>query len=228
MQDWEGGGADAFRHQISMIQAFIGQQAGCLVKTVESPAILLAASVQARRDYVAVADATSTAVAKALKQHDDADTKIAISIGASVVSAVLGVATGGAWFTASAGVIIGAASAGLQLAVDGDKFAEVASGYKTGKDQVLTSYQDIVHSALAKIQDAERDLLGEKNELFAPMPPSIDVKSPSFHYEDFSSVDRPVTEFDPKVDQEHRKLVEEHAPTGITGPDTPIQRRLDG
>ncbi len=228
VQDWEGGGADAFRHQISMIQAFIGQQADYLVKTVESLAILLAASVQARRDYVAVADATSAAVAKALKQHDDADTKIAISIGASVVSAVLGVATGGAWFTASAGVIIGAASAGLQLAVDGDKFAEVASGYKTGKDQVLSSYQDIVHSSLAKIQDAERDLLGEKNELFAPTPPSIDVKSPSFHYEDFSSADRPVAEFDPKVDQEHRKLVEEHAPTGVTGPDTPIQRRLDG
>lgn len=105
VQDWEGSRADAFRHQISMIQAFIGQQVGYLVKTVESLAILLAASVQARRDYVAAADATSAAVTKALKQHDDADTKIAISVGASVVSAVLGIATGGAWFTATAGVV---------------------------------------------------------------------------------------------------------------------------
>ncbi|MEV7040695.1 hypothetical protein [Amycolatopsis sp. NPDC051061] len=67
VQDWEGGGADAFRHQISMIQAFLGQQTGYLIKTVESLAVLLAASVQARRDYVAVADATGAAVAKALE-----------------------------------------------------------------------------------------------------------------------------------------------------------------
>ncbi|SEF37137.1 hypothetical protein SAMN05421837_112250 [Amycolatopsis pretoriensis] len=228
VQDWEGGGADAFRHQISMIQAFLGQQASYLVKTVESLAILLAASVQARRDYIAAADATSAAVAKALQQHADADTKIAISVSASVVSAVLGVATGGAWFTASAGVVIGASSAGLQLAVDGDKFAEVAAGYKTAKDQVLTTYQDVIETALGRVQDAERDLLGEKNELFAPMPPSITVASPSFHYGDFSSGDRPVVEFDPKVDQEHRKLIDQHGPAGLTDPATPIQRRLDG
>jgi hypothetical protein len=228
VQDWEGGGADAFRRQVSMIQAFIGQQAGYLVKTVESLAILLAASVQARRDYIKVADATSAAVAKALKQHDEADTKIMIGVGASVVSAVLGIATGGAWFTATAGVIIGASSTGFQLAVDGDKFAEVASGYTTGKDQVRTSYQDIVHSALAKVQEAERDLLGEKNELFVPLPPTIDVNSPTFHYQDFSSVDRSIAEFDAKVEAEHRKLIEQHGPTGIVGSDTPIQRRLDG
>ncbi|MEV5718510.1 hypothetical protein AB0L41_31880 [Amycolatopsis mediterranei] len=228
VQDWEGDGADAFRRQISMIQAFLGQQTGYLVKTVEALAILLAASVQARRDYVAVADATSAAVAKALEQHEEADTKIVISVSASVVSAVLGIATGGAWFTATAGVVIGASSAGLQLAVDGDKFAEVAAGYHTGKNQVLTSYQDIIRTALGKVQDAERDLLGEKNELFAPMPPSITVDSPSFRYEDFSSVDRSVAGFEPKVAQEHRKRVEQHAPTGVAGPDTPIQKRLDG
>ncbi|WP_410597894.1 hypothetical protein [Amycolatopsis sp. lyj-23] len=228
VQDWEGGGADAFRRQVSMIQAFLGQQAGYLVKTVESLAILLAASVQARRDYIAAADATSAAVAKALQQHADADTKIAISVGASVVSAVLGVATGGAWFTASAGVVIGASSAGLQLAVDGDKFADVASGYKAAKNQVLTTYQDIIATALGKAQEAERDLLGEKNELFAPMPPSINVTSPSFHYADFSSTDRPVAEFDSKVDQEHRKLIDQHGPASVTAPATPIQRRLDG
>src|SRR5256885_6536320 len=45
-----------------------------LVKTVESLAILLAASVQARRDYVAIADATSAAVAKALKQRSEEHT----------------------------------------------------------------------------------------------------------------------------------------------------------
>jgi hypothetical protein len=228
VQDWEGDGADAFRRQISMIQAFLGQQTGYLVKTVEALAILLAASVQARRDYVAVADATSAAVAKALEQHDEADTKIVISVSAGVVSAVLGIATGGAWFTATAGVVIGASSAGLQLAVDGDKFAEVAAGYHSGKKQVLTTYQDIIRNALGKVQDAERDLLGEKNELFAPMPPSITVDSPSFRYEDFSSVDRSVAGFEPKVEQERRKLVEQHAPTGVAGPDTPIQRRLDG
>lgn len=223
VQDWEGGGADAFRHQISMIQAFLGQQTGYLIKTVESLAVLLAASVQARRDYVAVADATGAAVAKALEQHSDADTKIMISAGASVVSAVLGIATGGAWFTATAGVVIGASSAGLQLAVDGDKFAEVAAGYRTGKDQVLTSYQDVVRHALAKVQEAERDLLGEKNELFAPMPPGIEVHSPTFRYEDFSSADRPGAGFAPKVDRERRKPVARQGPAG-----TPIQRRLDG
>ncbi|WP_410628039.1 hypothetical protein [Amycolatopsis sp. cmx-8-4] len=228
VQDWEGGGADAFRQQISKIQAFLGQQASYLVTTVESLAVLLAAAVQARRDYVAVADATGAAVAKALKQHSEADTKIAISVGASVVSAVLGIATGGAWFTATAGVVIGASSAGLQLAVDGDKFAEVASGYKTGKDQVLTSYQDIVQHALGQVQGAERDLLGEKNELFAPMAPTIVVNSPTFRYEDFSSTDRPAGGFGSKVDEEHRKLVEQQSPTGVVGPGTPLQRRLDG
>jgi hypothetical protein len=215
--------ADAFRHQISMIQAFLGQQTGYLITTVESLAVLLAASVQARRDYVAVADATGAAVAKALEQHSDADTKIMISAGASVVSAVLGIATGGAWLTATAGVVIGASSAGLQLAVDGDKFAEVAAGYRTGKDQVLTSYQDVVRHALAKVQEAERDLLGEKNELFAPMPPGIEVHSPTFRYEDFSSADRPGAGFAPKVDRERRKPVARQGPAG-----TPIQRRLDG
>ncbi|MDX3193801.1 hypothetical protein PV458_35835 [Streptomyces sp. MN03-5084-2B] len=228
VQDWEGGGADAFRRQISMIQAFLGQQTYYLAKTVESLAVLLAASVQARRDYVAVADATSAAVAKALKQHDEADTKIVISVSASVVSAVLGIATGGAWFTATAGVVIGASSAGLQLIVDGDKFAEVAAGYNAGKNQVLTSCQDTIRNALGRVQGAERELLGEKNELFAPMPPSITVNSPSFRYEDFSSGDRPISGFGAKVEHEHRKLVEQHAPTGVTGADTPIQRRLDG
>jgi hypothetical protein len=54
------------------------------------------------------------------------------------------------------------------------------------------------------------------------------VNSPTFHYQDFSSVDRSMAEFDAKVDQEHRKLLEQHGPTGIVGSATPIQRRLDG
>jgi hypothetical protein len=228
VQDWEGAGAQAFQHQISMIQAFIGQQAGYLVKTVESLAVLLAAAVQARRDYVAVANATSAAVAKALKQHDEADTKIVISVGSSVVSAILGIATGGAWFTATAGVVIGASSAGLQLAVDGNKFGEVAGGYASGRDQLLTAYKDIVRSAMTKIQEAERDLLGEKNELFAPIPPAIDVTSPAFGYQNFAAIDRSLAQFGPKVDAEHRKLVESHKPAGIVNPDSPIRRRLDG
>jgi hypothetical protein len=211
-----------------MIQAFIGQQASYLVKTVESLAVLLAASVQARRDYVAVANATSAAVAKALKQHDEADTKIMISVGASVVSAILGIATGGAWFTATAGVVIGASSAGFQLAVDGAKFAEVAGSYAAGRDQLLTAYKDIVRSAMTKIQEGERDLLGEKNELFAPIPPTIDVNSPAFGYQNFASIDRSPTRFGPKVDEEHRKLVDGHKPAGILNPDNPIRRRLDG
>ncbi|MBE8519369.1 hypothetical protein ILP97_17955 [Amycolatopsis sp. H6(2020)] len=223
VQDWEGDGADAFGRQVSMIQAFLGQQAGYLVRTVESLAILLAASVQARRDYIAVADATGAAVAKALQQHSEADTKTAISVGASVVSAVLGIATGGAWFAATAGVVIGASSAGLQVAVDGDKFGEVAAGYRTAKDKVLRSYEENVRGALDRVLAAEQDLLGEKNELFAPLPPSITVNSPTFHYGDFASVDRPAAEFDPKVDQEQKKLVGQPA-----GPETPIQRRLDG
>lgn len=108
------------------------------------------------------------------------------------------------------------------------KFAEVASGYTTGKDQVLTSYQEIIHSAPAKVQKAERDLLREKNELFAPFPPTIDVNSPTFHSQDFSSVDRSIATFDAKVGAEHRKLIEQHGPTGIVSSDTPIRRRLDG
>jgi hypothetical protein len=43
-----------------------------------------------------------------------------------------------------------------------------------------------------------------------------------------ASVDRPVVGFDPKIDQEHRKLIEQRGPTRVVGPDTPIQRRLDG
>ncbi|MCE7003204.1 hypothetical protein LWC34_10225 [Kibdelosporangium philippinense] len=228
VQDWEGSGALAFRRQVSMIQAFIGQQATYLMRTVESLAILLAASIQARRDYVALANATSAAVAKALKQHDDADTKIAISVGASVVSAILGVATGGAWFTASAGVVIGAVSSGMQLLVDGEKFGEVAGVYASGRDQVHTAYKDIIRSAMTKIQEAERDLLGEKNELFAPIPAAIDITSPAFGYQNLAALGRTLDQFGPKVEAEHRKITESQKPAGIVNPDSPIRRRLDG
>ncbi|WP_370964800.1 hypothetical protein [Amycolatopsis sp. cg9] len=228
VEDWAGDGADAFRRQISMIQAFLGQQTGYLVRTVESLAVLLAASVQARRDFIAVAEATSAAVTKAVNQHADADEKILIGIGASVVSAVLGIATGGAWFTAAAGVVIGASSAGIQLAVDGDKFAEVSSGYTAARNQVIGTYQDNIRDALTRVHDAERDLLEEKNELFAPMPPSIRVLSPTFRYEDFSSTDLPAGGFGAQVEREHRKLLAQPAPSGVAGAGTPIQRRLDG
>lgn len=112
--------------------------------------------------------------------------------------------------------------------MDGDKFAEVAGGYASGRDQVHTAYQDVVRSAMAKIQKAEGDLLGEKNELFAPMPPTIDVNSPAFGYQNFAAIDRALDQFGPKVDEEHRKLLNGHKPAGIVNTDGPIRRRLDG
>ncbi len=184
--------------------------------------------MQATQNYVALANATSAAVAKALKQHDDADTK-----DRDLRARERGVGDSRCrdrWCLVHDSGGRGDRRQIRRCAIHDGRRKVRRSLWKlrlwTG--QVHTAYKDVIHSAMTKIQAAERDLLGEENELFAQIPATIDVNSPAFGYQNLAAISRPLIQFGPKVEAEHRKPMESHMPAGVVNPDSQIRRRLDG
>jgi hypothetical protein len=227
VQDWQGDGARAFQNQVSKIQAFIGQQCYYTIKAVQSLGALLGIAVQARRDYCALAGATVGACQKALEQNQEADTKFVIGVGATFAGVLLTIASGGSALIATTGMFISTAGAGVQASVEGAKSADVISGYSGTRTQLLENYKSALNTVRDEIIREQNFLSAEKNELFEPLPPSINVNLTNFRYEDFYTPERDPGEFDHKVDQEHQKLITEN-PRGFVNPNSPIQQRLDG
>lgn len=220
VQDWQGKGADAFREHVSRLDAFLAQQVEYGYETLKSLGILLGVAVHLRRDYCALAGATVGACQKAMKQNQEAETKFVIGLGTTLVGALASVASGGSLLGVSVGAFIAAGGSGIQMAVEGEKAGDVLGSYTSSRKQLMANYEAVVGEAGRILSQARERLAAERNELFEPLPVSIDVNSPSFHYGDFSSPEQPSGGFGEKVDQQR------YAP--VAEGDGTIRKLLDG
>ncbi|GAA1967018.1 hypothetical protein [Amycolatopsis minnesotensis] len=228
VQDWQGDGARAFQRQVSMIQGFIGQQSEYTLATIRSLVVLLGISVHARRDYCALAQATMAAADKAMKLSEEADTKYAIGLGASLVGALAGIGFGGTILSTTVGAIISMSGSTVQKTVDDATYKDVVKGYTGGRSQIMDAFKAGIGDAKNIIAKARDEMSREKNELFAPMSPVIDVTKPEFHYSTFYSAARDVAQFDGKVSSEKDKMPGNARPEGVSKPKSLLQQRLDG
>ncbi|QWF80361.1 hypothetical protein [Amycolatopsis sp. CA-230715] len=228
VQDWQGDGARAFQPQVSMIQGFVGQQSKYTLATIRSLVVLLGISTHIRKDYCALAAATMAAADKAMKLSEEADTKYAIGLGASLVTTLTGIGLGGSILSTTVGFIISASGTTIQRAVDDATYKDVAKGYTGGRSQIIDAFKSGINDAKSIIEKARSEMSAEKNELFAPTPPVIDVTKPEFHYSAFYSAARDVSQFDARVEGEKVKADGARRPDGASKPKSVLQQRLDG
>jgi hypothetical protein len=107
--------------------------------------------------------------------------------------------------------------------VEGAAAIPVVSGYVSARDQLFAAYEDNLEQLRGWIQARREDLAGLTESIPEPLPPSTDVDSPDFRYENFYYSEDTSGAYGPEVERERPKYVnEKNKPDGV------ITHRLSG
>ena len=219
--NWSGDAADRFHDQMKFIQYYLADHAAAVERPMIGLGMALAVTVQARRNYRALAEGMIVACEQEMAAQEqrtaEADTKRA----ATMINAVLGFfsAKPAELLTSGIEAAVNVTAAELEIDLKVSNAPEVVMAYTRGRDQLRADYDD----ALAQItQWSERECEALRRRavpLFRPLPDSFRPSSPDFRYESFAGEHRSPAEFGPKVE---RNRDDDRAPD----PDSTVSRRL--
>lgn len=107
--------------------------------------------------------------------------------------------------------------------VEGAEAIPVVSGYVAARERLFAAYEDNLDQIGEWIAARREDLAGSTMSIPEPLPPSTDVDSPDFRYENFYYSTNVPGVHGPEVERQRQKYVDEKAK-----PDGVITHRLSG
>lgn len=221
---WHGTAATEFAKQMSFIQKFMEQQEDRLLLAVKAMGMTWQLTVDMRHSYYDLAEAAFAACELEMEQQTTRDAKAALGMGAEAVKAGINMFTGNIKDLAKAGIdaFVSMTSKGAEIALEGSEAGQVIDNYHRARDQLRRSWEDGLWAIRDWVNNQEAELSRDDMPLLEPMDPCVNVDSPDFSYDKFSSHYQPPASFGPKVTEERKKMTVEHVPSGV------IAERLGG
>jgi hypothetical protein len=219
---WHGEAADAFGHQMSHIETFTQQQEAEIMFAAHGMGTAYTLAVQARRSFHDLADASIAACAKEMDEQTKRDNKAMIGIFGEIAKACV---TG--WVKPESGAevvrwglesFIDIGSATREALVEGSETEDVVASYLRTQRELKASFEDGLNILAKWISMQDAELSKDKVPLLEPLPPCTSVNGPDFSYDKFFNRDRDPGSFRTKVEQEHKKILDEqNRPNGLIG-----------
>jgi hypothetical protein len=225
--NWHGAAADAFAAQMFNIQRFLDEQRDRVLQAAKAMGTLYKLTIETRRSYYNLAEATIAACAKEMTDQENRDTKADIGILGEIVSAGLSL------FNLEKAVDLlkeglkgftDITTKSVEISLEGSAAPEVVESYIRGRNQLRESFDSGLHELAKWIKDQHSQLRGESMPILEPLPACVDITGPDFRYEIFQHEDRDPGAYGPKVEQQRAELAEVNHRTS----DPEIGRRLDG
>lgn len=218
---WHGTAAEAFHKQMTHIETFMDQQSAQASMAAQAAGMMFAVSVQYRESFYDLADKT-IAVCRAKINSTVGEAPKWKSLTADVAGAVKGLVTGktvadlASW---TIDQILAATKLFAETDVQDGEPTQIVDGYLIARDTLVSSYESNVGTIESWIASRRTDLDQLKLPLLEPLPPTTDVDSPDFRYENFA-YGEPVPGVDnTSVERERTSYVEEKPkPGGLIGP----------
>ncbi|MFC5290488.1 hypothetical protein ACFPM7_25835 [Actinokineospora guangxiensis] len=218
---WSGEAAGRFHDQMKFIQYFLEDHARAAERPMVALGMALAVSVQARSNYLHLAEGTIVAcdqeITAQVQRTAEADTKRT----ATLINSVLGLFSNQPGELVVNGIesVVSITAAEMEIDLKVSNAPEVVMAYTRGRDQLRADYDDALTQVTQWLDRESAGLSASEVTLFRPLPASYSPSSPDFRYEMFASGSRSVAEFGPVVERDGRD-------SGAPDPDSPVSRRL--
>lgn len=189
---WHGAAAVAFSEQMSRISNCLKAQSEYTQFATHAVSMMYALSAQFRascRDLMEKTADTCDAIAAEQPNPGLNWSSIGTSFAKAVVDGIKGADPGKLKDWAVDQLLGGAAAVLEPKPVAGDQAIPVASGYISARDSLFASYEDNLEQIRAWIQARWAHVEADTVTIPVTLPPSTDVDSPDFRYENFAGVD---------------------------------------
>ncbi|GGS16023.1 hypothetical protein [Actinokineospora fastidiosa] len=208
LSDWLGPAADAFRQQLTHIEAFTNRHSDLITRSVGALGASVAVATHVRRDYLELADNTVSAIDKVIRDGEQSGAAFALKIGGGIAKTVIGALADPrtALATVAQGVIDFAVET-VDYGIKGADFNEVLGSYVHEEDRLRRDYEAELDAISHSLRLADGDLADEAFSMYRPLPSNTDVDSPDFRYEHFFTKERlPDDEFNQRVENERERM----------------------
>lgn len=231
LAEWDGKAAEAFSVHVGHIGSFVVAQKRYLDELLRSYAAAYKLAVQARESFKSLVEEWIEVSRQYREDDDERRRAVRIKVGAGILGAVLGAATGGTALAAGLGAgsaLTGAAAEEITADLGGTNGVDVWRSYEDAYRRLAQSNEAEMETIKKFVNDTHDQIAKETAEvlLYRRLPPETDVDSPNFRYEEFS-YDGYAGGYGHAVEVERRKFVDEKNASGFRA-DGAIALRLDG
>jgi len=206
--NWHGAAADACAAQMFNIQRFLAEQRDRILQAVKAMGTLYKLTIETRRSYYNLAEATIAACEKEMDEQDKRDTTAQVGLVGEIVDAGLSLFSAEKLVHLLSEGIKGFIQIGVktvEISLDASEAAEVVENYLGGRDRLRESFDSGLHELTKWIKAQDSQYRGEPIPILEPLPACVDIAGPDFRYEIFQHEDRDPGSYGPKVEQNLRR-----------------------
>jgi uncharacterized protein YukE len=223
--NWHGAAADAFAQQMFNIQRFLDEQRDRILQAAKAMGTLYELSIEARRSYHNLAEATIAACEKEMDEQDKRDTTAQVGLLGEIVDAGLSLFSAEKLVQLLSEGIKGFTQIGaktVEISLDASEAAEVVQNYLGGRDRLRESFDSGLHKLTKWIKAQDGQYRREPMPILEPLPVCVDITGPDFRYEIFQHEDRDPDTYSPKIEQQRAEITKKRQ-----AEDSEISRRLN-
>nr|CEL16141.1 hypothetical protein [Kibdelosporangium sp. MJ126-NF4]CTQ94067.1 hypothetical protein [Kibdelosporangium sp. MJ126-NF4] len=220
---WTGAAADEFKRQVSMMKTFCDDHQLRMLRGVQCVAAAYALATEVRDSYLKLIVATEAAARNAKEESDKEDTKLVWASLANLVSGILS-ANPASMLTSTLETAVQIGKDVSQRMIEGDDSDQVMDSYRREADGLFQQF-GMTLDGLTTEFNGQRVSAEEPTDLYEPLSPQCDVRSPDFRYERFANTVHNPGPVGSVVEEERQKYVVERKAEGSRVSE--IEKRLN-